>query len=309
VSVIAAAGRVVAPESAWGAWSADPLTVATLLGVLALYLRGVERVWRRAGRGAVVGGWQVGCFLTGLILVAVALLSPLEGLAGTLLTVHMAQHLLLTLLAAPLLVLGAPSLPVVRGAPERLHPALHRLRLPRRLRALLAAPGAAVAAAVVHVAVLWLWHVPALYTAALRSTPLHVAEHALMLGSAMWLWSTLVAGSGPVRRPNPVGALAMFLTATLSVGVGVLLTFSPAAVYPVYEPGAAAWGLTALADQQQAGAMMWSISGAVYMAAGAVVFGAWLARAARRGASSRRDVPPGPEAGSARVIADTTPLH
>jgi putative membrane protein len=129
----------------------------------------------------------------------------------------------------------------------------------------------------------------------------------MMLGSAVWLWSTMVSSGGPIRRATPVAALAMFLTATLSVGLGALLTFAPAAVYPVYEAGAAAWGTTALADQQQAGAMMWSISGVVHMAAGATVFGVWLAAAHRRDGtgSVRRAAPPG----RAEVIADTAPLE
>jgi putative membrane protein len=237
--------------------------------------------------------------------VALALLSPLEGLAGTLLTIHMVQHLVLTLLAAPLLVLGAPVLPTIWGAPAALRPRLHRLRLPRRWRARLSAPGMAVVAALVHVAVLWGWHVPVLYTAALRSLPVHMLEHAMMLGSAVWLWSTMLSRSGPIRRANPVGALAMFLVATLSVGIGALLTFASGALYPVYVPGAGAWGLSALHDQQQAGAMMWSVSGAFYMAAGAVVFGVWLTKEGRRDEEVRGAPPPG----TAKVIADTRALE
>lgn len=297
--------HVVGPEAAWSAWSADPLIAGSLLAGLYLYLRGIERLWQRAGRGAVVAGWQVGAYLAGLGLVALALLSPLEGLAGTLLTVHMAQHLVLTLLAAPLLVLGAPGLPTTWGAPARLRPALHRLRLPRPWRAILAKPGSAAVAALVHVAVLWVWHVPVLYTAALRSTPVHILEHAMMLGSAVWLWAAMVSRTGPVRRANPVGALAMFLTATLSVGVGALLTFSAGAVYPIYEQGAQAWGLSALADQQQAGAMMWTIGGAFYMVTGAVVFGVWLTKAGDGQDQVRAET----QAGTARVIADTTSLE
>lgn len=296
----------VPPEGAWGAWSADPVIGALLLGLLAPYLLGVERVWRRAGRGAVVSGWQVAAYLTGLGVVAVALLSPIEALSGTLLRAHMGQHLLLTLLAAPLLALGAPALPSAWGLPARLRPRAHRTRLPARWRARLSAPGMPLAAGLLHVGVLWVWHVPELYTAAIASPPLHVLEHAMMLGSAVWLWSTLVSRGGPVRRASPVAALAMFLVATLSVGLGALLTFAPHPVFGVYEAGAALWGTTALADQQEAGAMMWSLGGIVYMAAGATVFGVWLAGAHRRGAGEVRGDAP---SGTARVIADTSPTE
>jgi putative membrane protein len=305
---------VVAPDEVWGAWLADPLAAVAILAGAFLYLRGVERLWRRAGRGSVVAGWQVGAYLAGLGALAVALLSPLEGLAGTLLTAHMAQHLVLTLLAAPLLALGAPSLPSIWGAPAALRPRLHRWRLPAAWRARLASPGMAIVAALAHIGVLWLWHVPTLYEAAVRSTAVHVVEHAMMLGTAVWLWWALIGSTGPRRRASPVSALAMFLLATLTVGIGVLLTFSPHTVYPVYLPGAEAWGLTALEDQQQAGAMMWSISGIVYMAAGAATFGVWLARAQRdsdgpEGRDGSGDVKGGPTGGTARVIADTTAVQ
>jgi cytochrome c oxidase assembly factor CtaG len=302
----AAVAGVVGPDAAWGAWSAEPVTAAAIVIGALVYLRGVECLWRRAGRGSVVAEWQVAAFVLGLVLLAVALLSPLEGLAGTLLTLHMAQHLLLTLVVAPLLALAAPALPSIWGLPSRLRPLGHRLRLPARWRAGLGAPGTAIVAAVAHVAVLWVWHLPPLYTAAIRSTPVHVLEHAMMLGSAFWLWSTLVSSGGPVRRPSPVAALALFVVATLSVGLGALLTFSPHAVFPVYEAGAAAWGTTALEDQQQAGAMMWSLSGIVYMAAGAAVFGLWLARAHRRDAGEVRTAV---ASGTAEVIADTSPME
>jgi putative membrane protein len=298
---------VVAPDAVWGAWSADPLTAVLLLGGAFAYLRGVERLWRRAGRGAVVAGWQVAAFLAGLVLIGVALLSPLEGLAGTLLTAHMAQHLLLTLVAAPLLVLGAPALPSVWGLPPRWRARTPRLRLPARWRGRLAQPFLPVVAAVAHVAVLWVWHLPPLYTAAIVSTPVHIAEHAMMLGSAAWVWATIVSSGGPIRRPSPVAALAMFVTATLSVGLGALLTFAPAAVYPIYADGAAAWGTTALADQQQAGAMMWSLSGLVYMAAGAAVFGVWLSRSHRTGRPP--EVAGATRSGTSAVIADTRALE
>jgi putative membrane protein len=272
----------VGPEEAWGAWAGDPLAALLLVAVGGAYWWGVECLWRRTGRGRVVRRWQVGAFAAGWLALAVALVSPVEALAGTLLTAHMIQHLLLTLVGAPLLVLGAPTLPLVAALPARVRGTTHRVRLPARWRRGLTSPVATAAACAAYITVLWVWHVPVLYEAALRSSIVHVAEHATMLGAAAWLWSTVLHRGGPVRRLSVLAAPALFVTAVLTVGLAALLTFSPAAWYASYAQGAAVWGLTPLEDQQQAGAIMWSVGGILTTAAGAVAFGAWLMAEQRR---------------------------
>src|SRR5205823_10748224 len=130
-----------------------------LLGVLALgslYTRGVLRLWRRAG-AHVVRGWQVAYFGAGLLAILVALESPVDALSGDLFAIHMVQHLLLIMVAAPLLVLGAPLAPVLWAfsAPTRRTLAhwWHAIGVFSR-------PAVAFA---VHSLALWLWHVPVLY--------------------------------------------------------------------------------------------------------------------------------------------------
>lgn len=257
-----------------------------LVAVALAYGRGLLALWRAAGRGRVIAGRQAVAFLAGIAAVAVALV-PLEAQAGRLLWLHMVQHLLLTLVAAPLLVLGAPgaalaaALGTAMGAARNDRPGAARgwrarpPRPPRRLRRLASRGWWPLAAAAVHLVVLWGWHVPALYEGALAHPPLHAAEHATMLGSALWLWSAILSHGGPLRRPRPAGALAVFAVATLSVGLGALLALSPAAWYAVY---AGASGLSPLEDQQVAGALMWAAGGIVYTFAGATVFAVWLFR-------------------------------
>lgn len=245
--------------------------IGLLLSATALaYSRGLLALWRRAGRGRVIAGAQAAAFFTGLVIVAIALLSPLETQAGRLLWLHMVQHLLLTLAAAPLLVLGAPGAALAAALPPR-----WRHRPPVRLRRVAAQSWWPLAAAAAHLLVLWGWHVPVLYQAALSHPALHAAEHGMMFGSGLWLWSSVLSHGGPLRRPRPAGALAVFAVATLSVGLGALLTLSPAAWYAIYPGGA---GLSPLEDQQVAGALMWATGGVVYSLAGAVVFAAWLLR-------------------------------
>jgi putative membrane protein len=252
------------------------LTAVALLALAGLYWRGVERLWRRAGRGAAGGPRQTAAFAPGLALVGVAVLPPLDPLAHERLAAHMVQHLLLVMVAPPLLVLGAPLNPLLWGTPWRRR--LHRLKMPRRVRRAVARPGWTLVAAVVHVAVLWAWHVPLAYEAALRSTLVHAAEHATMLGTAVALWVGVVTTHGPRRQAHPVGALALFLVATLTVGLGTLLVFSPRVWYPTYEAAAAARGTSALDDQHLAGALMWTFGGIGAMALGSLLIGVWLAR-------------------------------
>jgi putative membrane protein len=273
---------VVPPGEAWSAWGSDPFAALLLVILGGAYWLGVERLWRRSGRDRVVRRWQVRAFIGGWAALAIALVSPVDALAGTLLTAHMAQHLLLTLVAAPLLVLGAPTLPLVTALPERLRTVAQRTRLPARWRRHATSPVAVAVACGVHIGVLWVWHLPVLYEAALASSVVHVLEHATMLGSAALLWSTVLHRGGPVRRLSVLAAPALFVTAVLTVGLAALLTFSPGAWYPSYVDGAAAWGLTALEDQQRAGALMWTLGGLASTAAGAVALGLWIVGEQRR---------------------------
>lgn len=268
---------VVGPGEVWSSWVAEPMAAVALLGLGFAYLGGVQRLWRRAGRARAVGRWQVGAFAVAWLALAAALVSPIDALAGTLLSVHMVQHLLLALVAAPLLVLAAPLLPMTHALPGSVADRVRSWRPPARWRRRATSFAATAAASGAYVVVLWVWHLPVLYEAALASGVVHLIEHGMMLGTAVWLWSTVLQRGGPRRRSSPAAALAMFATATLTVGLGALLTLSPASWYGSYAAGAAAWGLSALQDQQRAGAIMWSIGGIVTTIAGAVAFWAWLA--------------------------------
>jgi cytochrome c oxidase assembly factor CtaG len=192
----------------------------------------------------------------------------------------MAQHMLLVVVAAPLLALSAPLGPVLRGLPAPARRALGRgwarLGWPRRLWRALTHPAAAGA---LHLGLLWVWHAPGLYQAALTSEWVHGLEHASFLGSALLFWWVLAR---PGRRApwlrGPGGTLYVFALALPSGLLGALITFSTVAWYPAYALTTRAWGLSPVEDQQLAGAIMWVPAGVVYLAAGLAVLGAWLAR-------------------------------
>ncbi|HWB72019.1 MAG TPA: cytochrome c oxidase assembly protein, partial [Egibacteraceae bacterium] len=201
----------------------------------------------------------------------VALVSPLHAVAEALFSAHMVQHLLLVLVAAPLLVISEP----LRVMPWALRPEQRStlLRWHRRMGAA-DSPAWTAAALAAHVGVLWLWHLPQLYETAVNDPLIHLAEHATMLGSALLFWWAV---AGDVRRQRAgVGVPVLFLATLQGGALGALMAFSPVAWYRVYAESVGAWGLTPLQDQQAAGMLMWMPGGIVYVLAGAALFVSWL---------------------------------
>jgi putative membrane protein len=257
-----------------------PPEPAALMGVLAagaLYARGVLTLWQRAGREHVVRRWQAACFGGGLLAIVVALESPLDTLSQDLFAVHMVQHLLLILVAGPLLVLGAPLPPLLWALPEASRRTLGSWW---RTIALLARPAVAFGA---HSLALWLWHLPALYDAALRSRGIHVLEHLSFLATAALFWWAVLHTA---HRSQGLGILYFFAMALQSTVLGALLTFSQMPWYTAHLASAPAWGLTPLEDQQFAGLIMWVPGGGVYLAAALGLFATWFRVSSKASASS-----------------------
>ena len=158
-------GAPVAPHDLWTAWSTEPGTWILLLASGWLYARGVERLWRRSGAGRGVRRWQAACFAAGWTTLLVATATPLHALGGALLSAHMVQHELLMALAAPLLVLGRPVVPLLWALPlpwRRRIGGWARTAPVRGGWGVLTAP---FAAWLVHALALWLWHLPGLCAA------------------------------------------------------------------------------------------------------------------------------------------------
>ena len=236
------------------------------------YLVGLRRLWATAGRARLVHPGQAAAWLGGLVVVAVALLPPIGAAAGERLSAHMVQHVLLVGVASPLLALGAP-LPTLLWA---LPPRWRRGLLPWWRRAATSRAGArwarwTAATLVLQVGVLWAWHVPALYQAALASGALHLLEHASFLLTAVAFWWTV---TGARHRPGGGAAVvAVFLGGLPATALGALMTLAGRPWYPVYPGDPAA----ALEDQQLAGVVMWGFGGVAALVAAVVLFAAWLA--------------------------------
>jgi cytochrome c oxidase assembly factor CtaG len=127
----------------------------------------------------------------------------------------------------------------------------------------------------VHALALWLWHVPALFEAALTHPSVHVLQHSSFLGSALLFWGS-VFGRAP-RRAGAVALASLFTTMVHTGALGALLTFSPTVWYPHYAQGAVL-GLGALEDQQLGGLIMWVPAGGAYLAAALAILAGWLTR-------------------------------
>jgi putative membrane protein len=209
----------------------------------------------------------------GGVAIAVALGPPLHGAAEELFAAHMVQHLVLVAVAAPLLAAGLPGAVLLVRLPPTARRSIGRwLRRAQRLVPL-ARPHIAglVGVWLLHVVILWSWHAPALYEAALRRPALHALEHASLLLSATAFWA-MVLRPRDHRAAGAAGALLyLFAGAGQSTALGALLTLAAEPSYPRHAPTAARWGLTPLEDQHLAGLIMWVLGGVGYLVAALVV--------------------------------------
>lgn len=275
------------------AWSWDSTVIAGCAGLVVAYLWAL-RASSVPGEVCTDNGpaspWRPISFLTAVVILFLALLSPLDTLADTyLFSAHMVQHLLLIVVVPPLMLLGLPA---------------------RAIHALLGwAPAAACERALgrpalawgLGVLTVWLWHLPRLYDAAVASEGIHVVEHLTFLVAAAIFWWPIVAPE-PYRLPTwpAIGYLA--LGGFANTVLAIVITFAPSGLYPVYERPVDRlgilpmlrnqWGLTPGADQQLGGVLMWIPGGWPYLLAAIAALLRWYGEAdeAPRQEASAREV-------------------
>ena len=262
-------------------WVFDPISVACLIASGALYAAGVSRVWARAGRGCGVRRWQVGAFAAGWLALFVALVSPVAAISDVLFSVHMTQHEILILVAAPLLVLGRPIVPFLWALTPRWRVRAGSWSQNRYWAAGWKALTGPIVVWVLHGLALWVWHLPALYQAALGNAAIHAFEHTCFLATACLFWWALIHGRYG-RLGYGMAVFFVFATSIHSEVLGALLTFTPRVWYPLYAARAPAAGFDALEDQQLAGLIMWIPFGVIFLIVGLALFAAWLGEAERR---------------------------
>ncbi|HWA96689.1 MAG TPA: cytochrome c oxidase assembly protein [Terracidiphilus sp.] len=229
------------------------------------------RGWRLAvqTRPRELPSWRAWCFLLGEAALWFAIASPIDALGQFLLLAHMTQHVLLMFIAPPLIVAGRPVVPLLRGLPRQfirndLAPWIN-LRAFEKLRTF-----------VMHPATAWIamnlafvgWHIPAAYELALRSTGWHDTEHAcFFITSTLFWWHVLRPWPG--RSIWPQWAVLFYLASAglVNTALSALLTFSGKVLYPTYALAPRIFSISALNDQAAAGAEMWVIGSAIFLAA------------------------------------------
>jgi cytochrome c oxidase assembly factor CtaG len=259
-------------HAAGAGWTALPLLNAVLVLAVAYLLRAREL----AAAGRPIAAWRQSCFVAGLGLLLVALASPLDGAAEHVFWLHMVQHLLLLDGVALLLLLGVDG-SLLR--PLMALPGVGRLRL--LANPLLALPLWAL--------VLYGWHTPVLYEAALSSEPLHYLEHLSFLAAGLAVWAA-------VLEPLPgaawfgAGAKAAYVLVVRTLGgvLGSVLIWAGEPLYPGYAAGEREWGISPLTDQALGGAIMFVEGAVVTLAIFAWLFLRWAREAELRQALLER---------------------
>lgn len=229
-------GLPPAPDTLWSRWNLDPILIACLIVCAAAYVFGNVKAARTGQR---IPRWRQTTFYIGWTIAAAALISPLCPLSVSLFAARVGQHMILALIAAPLVAAGRPF-------------ALAGLLWHRPIaRQTAIAP---LCASTMFAALIWFWHAPAPYVETFRSTFVYWSMHVTVFGAALWLWTSLI-DAPPAGAPRVIVA---GLISTVQMGfLGALITFAPRPLYTPHLLTTVAWGLTPLQDQQLGGAIMW----------------------------------------------------
>jgi putative membrane protein len=250
------------------AWALRPEVALPLIVAAALYAVGWRRLSRRAARPPAPA--RIALAATGLAAVAVALLSPLDALAPRLFVAHMLQHMLLIMVAAPALLLADPFPIVVWALPRAARRGVGRgLRRASPWRRLWMAATAMPVTWLGYAAILWLWHLPWAYDAALADRAIHDIEHAAFFGGAVLFWWPIVHPAPRfVRAPShALRIVYLVLAAFQTAALGLLLTLAPVVLYRAHATAARPETFSVLDDQVWGGVVMWGLGGLVDMLA------------------------------------------
>jgi cytochrome c oxidase assembly factor CtaG len=246
-------------------WDFPPIVCSELVLVAIIYTTGFLRI--RKTRPQHFPSWRWGCFMGGIVWLVIAVSSPLDTLDDQLLTIHMAQHFVLMSIAPPLIVFGAPVVPLLRGLPRWfLHSVLGPLIRRRWLRAFFHG--------IVQLKPAWLlmnlsyiaWHIPAAYEATLRSENIHNCEHACFFFFNLLFWWPIIEPWPSRFRGSRWLLLPYLLSADIvNTGIGAFLVFAGRLIYPSYGLQPRTFGISALDDQAAAGAFMWVFGSIVFL--------------------------------------------
>jgi cytochrome c oxidase assembly factor CtaG len=255
------------------AWSVEPLIAIPLVALALLWRTAVRRV-NRAHPANPVPRLRSVAFYGGLAAIAVALMSGIERYDTILFSVHMVQHILLTLVAAPLLALSGPITLLLRLS----SPSIRRRWILRVLHSrIMRAVSFPVVAWVLFAGVMWGTHFSPVFDAALENPFVHDLEHLAYLASGLLFWWPAVGvDPSPWRLSHPARALYVFLQMPQNTFLAVAVLSASSPLYPHYATLVRNWGPSSLSDQQTAGGIMWLVGDAIFLAVILLLVAAWM---------------------------------
>jgi len=236
-----------------------------MLLTAALYVRGWWRL-KRSSPG-LISRTRLAAFLTGMASLWIAIGSPLSAFDDAALFVHMIQHIILMMVAPPLILLGWPSLPLLHGFPEwfvrRAFGPVLRLRGIQAFGKFLTNP---LVGWLLAAAALLVWHIPAIFEAAIRSDTLHDTEHAcFFFTSILFWWAVVRPYPTDVRWTEWLIPVYLFLGMFPSGALAAFLVFCDRVIYPSYATVHSIFGISAIGDQVIAGGLMWVLGAFIYL--------------------------------------------
>ena len=254
-------------------WTFEPAVVLPLLVAAVVWLRLVGRV-NGAHPGNPVPRRRTVAFFAGLGVIAIALMSGIDAYDTSLFSVHMVQHLLLTLVAAPLIALGAPITLLLRAATPNVR---QRVILPVLHSRVLRALSFPVVAWLIFAGVMWGSHFSPLFDASLENPLIHDLEHALYLAAGLLFWWPAVGlDPSPWRLPHPVRVMYVFLQMPQNTFLAVTILNAPTVLYAHYATLVRTWGPPPLEDQRIAGGLMWLVGDILFVFALGAILAGWM---------------------------------
>jgi len=254
-------------------WSVHPSVVAGVLVLGALYFWGIGPARRKFSLGPPVPLWRPLCFVLGLIVMLGSLNGPIHDLSDSyLFSIHMVQHLLLTMVLPPLLIAGTPGWLLERAV---------RRKGARAVGKVLTHP---VFAGAFFSVTLLVWHTVGAYDLMMRSHEVHIATHIMFMVAAVLLWWPVTSSVASLPAfPPPVGMLYLFLVQIPMQLLGAIITFADGVLYPWYAAAPRTWGLSPLDDQKLGGLLMWVPGNLWIWGAMSVLFFRWARQEGDRG--------------------------
>jgi putative membrane protein len=251
----------------WLAWTLDPILLLELAVLLGAYFYAIGPLRRRMGVAEPVSRARVTWFVLGWLTLFLALVSPLDTLGDDyLFSAHMIQHMLIAVVAPPLLLVGLPAW---------LFEPLFRTETARRIGRWIAYPIIAFGLLQVD---LWLWHAPPLYDLTLANETVHVFEHLTFFVFGLLYWLPIASPTSYLPRiSKPFAILYLFIGCQPMVALGAIITFAASPLYTPYISAPRVWGLSPIEDQQLGGLIMWLPSNIPYLIALSIVFFQWIA--------------------------------